>query len=213
MRRRRERKSRVSYFCRGVLSAAILTLAACSTTQDISKAVVRGTGPDANGFLIIGTANENSRNEMFFVSQAFGIDLARGDGQVEHVVRNGCNTASGILSGQSCSSDRRIVEHVVELPPGDWQIDGVFESDRHGFPSRTDIVRAKLPPGITIHVGPGEVVYAGDFLFTLDQDKVQGSLKSYSRDDAAAARALAAYPGLAGGFVYREPTHPVTGRS
>ena len=149
---------------------------------------MRGVGPNANGFLIIGTANENARNEVFFVSQAFGVDLVRDDGQVVHVVRSGCNTYGGILSGQTCSGDRSIAEHVVGLPPGEWQIDTVFETDRHGFPARIDTVRAKLPAGIKIRVGSGEIVYAGNFLFSLDQDKVEGSLKYYGHDGAAAAR-------------------------
>jgi hypothetical protein len=194
-----------------IFTTAILILSSCSPTLDADKAVVRGTGPESNGFLIIGAANENARTELFFASVAFGVDLVGDDGRVVHVFRRGCMSSSGLFSGQTCSSDRHIAEHVVEVPPGDWQVDSIVETDQRGVPARMDVVRAKLPRGIKIHVGPGEIVYAGDFLFTLDQDKVEGSLKSYSRDDSAANAALASYPGLTGGFIYREPTHPIIG--
>ena len=169
------------------------------------------TGQGANGFLIIGAADENAKTSIFFVTANFGLDLAGPDGRYKMIDREGCDTLSGIFSGQSCASDSKVAYHVVELAPGDWQVASIHESIRRGFPARNDHIDAKLPPGIVVHVGPGEIVYAGDFLFSLNPDSLQGSLKTYSRNDEAARHALSEYPNLGGAFTYREPTHPVTG--
>ena len=130
--------------------------------------MVRSTGPDATGFLIIGAADENALHRVFFVTKDFTLNLVSGDGKTVSVRRQGCNTYQGLMSGQSCASDRQIAWQVVELPPGDWRVDSISDFIVRGFPARGDVASAKLPAGIVIHVGPGAIVYAGDFLFHLD---------------------------------------------
>ena len=188
-------------------------LSGCAPDTAARRDTALSNAPDANGFLIIGTADENARTEWFFVTKAFQLTLVRSDGRVAKVARQGCNTYKGLFSGQSCASDRQLAWQVVELPAGDWGVASVHETIQRGFPARFDSVDAKLPPGITVHVGPGEIVYAGDFLFSLNPDTLEGHLKTYSRNDAAASHALSAYPNLPAAFIYREPAHPVTGGS
>ncbi len=191
-----------------------LLVSACAAGSQADHDATRGAGADANGFLLIGSADENARTAMFFVTRSFGLTLVRSDGRSVSITRQGCDTLKGLFSNQSCASDKVIAEQLVELPAGDWQIASVQEVISRGFPARNDTIDSKLPPGIMIHVGAGEVVYAGDFLFSLNPDTLEGTLKTYSRDDAAATLALSAYPRLAdGGFVYREPTHPISGGS
>ncbi len=195
----------------GPLLCLLSALSACGSNSDARPDAVLKSGPDANGFLVLGAADENARNSVFFVTRNFGVNLVRADGRTFTVLRQGCNTYKGLFSGQSCASDRQLAWQVVELPPGTWQIASIHETVSRGFPARNESIDARLPPGIAVRVGPGEVVYAGDFLFSIDSDTLQGSLKTYSRNDAAAKSALSAYPGLGGSFTYREPTHPVAG--
>lgn len=68
-------------------------------------------------------------------------------------------------------------------------------------------LRDELPPSDPVRVGPGEIVYVGDYVLSVDYDAQEIAVKRHGRDDAAAASALNDYPNLRGApIVYRVPT-------
>lgn len=166
-----------------------------------------GAGPDAPGFIIIGYADETAENELFHVYQSLALGLRSAAGQVVNTARYGCRVMLAANLSDSCDTQNRMRQLVLQVPPGTWRLMAAAETVRTGFPVRNQTMTARLPPGVEVPVGPGEIVYMGDFLFRFDNDSSEVLLKSHSRDDAGAARALEPFPGLRGRpIVFRDPT-------
>lgn len=123
------------------------------------------------------------------------------------IPRNYCQPLLGLPSGLVGSSspecDQIHMHHlVVSVSPGDYRL-AQFGMVRHlGSLNESYTTRFKGTP-IIIHVGPGEIVYIGDFVF--DAIAFPARLVSYGRDDADAKAALAEYKGVHGEMVFRAP--------
>ena len=184
--------------------AAALLATGCAADFEAPQEARLSSAPGASGYVIVGLATQSYKREFGRSTQALVLDLDRPTGSPVSVSRNGCGSFRGFYGSKPCELSK-LDRRVLEVPAGDWVPGDVAEQFNNWGTRKT--LRDKAPPGTPVHVGPGEVVYIGDFTFASDYDAQEIKLTSHGRDDAAAAQALAAYPGLrAASIVYRDPT-------
>lgn len=200
------------------LRAALLTmalvaaLAGCASIDQFGpgRTAIRSASPDAKGYVVIGLADENARKGSLFARYlSFSVSLQQTDGLTEATARrDSCISVAGMRHGETCAGQPEMAWHVLELQPGAWTVASVSEERMEGVPARKTELSVPFPSGTAFRVGPGEVVYIGDFLFSIDFDAQSVVLKTHTRDDGAAGQALSGYPGLRGAITYRDPAKP-----
>lgn len=184
------------------LLAGLLPGCAARYNEAPQDAVVSAAA-DAPGFVIVGLADENAGSGLTHAALALALALRREDGTTATMNRNGCGSMSGVYGSKPCDLTK-LDWQVLQVPPGLWRPAAVAEATKTILGSKQ--IRAALPPGPPIKVGPGEVVYIGDYVLAADYDAPAVVVRRHGRDDAAAQRALAAYPGLRNAqIVYRDP--------
>ncbi len=161
------------------------------------------TAADAPGFLIVGLSEENAPSRVFRTSRLLALVLRRDDGMTATMSRNGCGSMTGFYGSKPCDLTK-LDWQVLQVQPGLWRPAGVAEMvNTFGGNEK---IRAGLPSGPSVTVGPGEVVYIGDYTLAADYDVPTFVVRRHGRDDAAAQRALAGYPGLRDArIIYRDP--------
>ncbi len=190
----------VSALC---LFAGLLSGCASRYNEAPQDAVI-STAADAPGFLIVGLAEENAGSGLTHAALLLGLALRREDGTTATMNRNGCGSFDGVYGSKPCDLTK-LDWQVLQVQPGLWRPAAAAEATKTILGSK--LVRAALPPGPLIKVGPGEVVYIGDYVLSADYDAPAVLVRRHERDDAAAQRTLAAYSGLRNAqIVYRDPT-------
>lgn len=125
------------------------------------------------------------------------------DGWPAVMNRFGC-ASFGSLSGKKPCDLAKLDWQVLQVQPGLWRL--IEMSEQTAYIGVRKIISARLPLGLPVKVGPGEVVYIGDLVLSADYDAPSVSLRRHGRDDAAAQRALAGYPGLRNApIVFKDP--------
>jgi hypothetical protein len=182
-------------------------LGGCSVTTAEALPDARvATGADAPGFIVVGYADEQPRNRVLHVLQSLSLAFVSTAGEGARTVRVGCRQLYN-TDRESCAEQLAMGRRVLQVKPGEWRLVRVGEIVRGGFPPRNIVLSAPLPRGTSVTVGPGEIVYIGDFLFAFNVDTSEVTLRTHSRDDAGAAVALERYPNLRGQpVVYRDPS-------
>ncbi len=126
-------------------------------------------------------------------------------------------TFNGILS--DCKPDQ-VEFHLLSVPPGRYTLDYITYQIQHvrstTMFNRTSEVQSSLgtittaprllDPALSFLVGPGSVTYIGDLSFSFSRVD-PGARVSLENSDAAAAKALEAYPNVRGTRVF----HPAFG--
>lgn len=182
----------------------LLLVSACANRFEAGPDARISKEPGAPGYLIVGLATQSYRNDFGHTTQAVGIGIARRQGGNVVAARSGCGSMQGFYGSKPCDltkPDRQ----VLVVQPGDWL--PLSATERLNAWGTRKTLSDMLPFRTPVHVDSGEVVYIGDFTVVSDYEAQSVKLVENGRDDAGAARALAAYPGLRDApIVYRAPT-------
>lgn len=189
---------------RGTALFMILLASACATKFEASPDAQISTAADAPGYVVVGLATQSYKRDLGHVTDAIGMGLARRQGGTVVAVRDGCGSMRGFYGSKPCDLSK-LDRRVLVVPAGDWV--PLTVSERLTTWGSRKTLSDTLPFRNPVHVGPGEVVYMGDFTYASDYDAQEIKLVQYGRDDAAASQALTAYHGLkAAPVIYRDPT-------
>ncbi len=171
---------------------ASLLSGCASRFNEASQDTSISTAADAPGFLIVGLSEENAPSRTFRTTHPLALALRREDGMTATMNRNGCGSMDGLHGSTPC-----------DLAKLDWQVlqvqlglrRPVVAAEAVNIFAGRQTLGATLPPGPLVRVGPGEVVCIGNYVLAADYDAPAIVVRRHGRDDAAAQRALAAYPG------------------
>ena len=184
--------------------SALLLLAGCAASSIAPADATLSRSPDAPGYMIVGLAERNSQRDIGAVTQFIRFGFNNGGGKVVSMLRYSCGSIVGFYGSKPCNL-AEMDRYVLTVPPGDWRAVGVVENLKIILGQK--VLQDDLPPYRPVHVGPGEIVYVGDFTFATNYEAQEIKLVSHAHDDNAARAALAAYPGLFNApIVYRDPT-------
>lgn len=189
---------------RGTALLILLLVSACATKFEAPPDAQISGAADAPGYIVVGLATQSYKRDLGHVTDAIGMGMARRQGGTVVASRDGCGSMRGFYGSKPCDLNK-LDRRVLVVPTGDWV--PLTVSERLTTWGSRKTLSDTLPFRNTVHVGPGEVIYIGDFTYASDYDAQEIKLVQYGRDDAAASQALAAYPGLkAAPVVYRDPT-------
>lgn len=184
--------------------AVSFLVTACATSFEAPRDARISTAPDAPGYVVVGLASQTYKREFGRATEGLALGFARAGGTPVTASRYGCGSVRGFYGSKPCDLGK-VERQVLAVPAGDWTTAAVVEQFNNWGTRK--LLRDQVPSGSPIHVGPGEVVYVGDFTFASDYDAQEIKLVAHGRDDAGAAQALAEYPGLqSAAVVYRDPT-------
>lgn len=178
-------------------------MTACASPYEARPDATISTAPDAPGYIVVGLATQSYKRELLVITEAITLGLKRKQGGEAIASRDGCGSTRGFYGSRPCKLNE-LDWQVLVAPPGDWA--PLLVAEQEGSFSRKRLSDT-LPLRSPVHVGPGEVVYIGDYTFASDYEAQEIKLVKHGRDDDAARRALANYPGLrAAPIIYRDPT-------
>lgn len=185
-----------------LLLGALFLLSACAPTFEARQDATRSTRPDAPGFLVVGLADEAAVYGLSRATTDISIGFARVGGGQASMTRSSC-AGAGLYSTKPCDLTKP-ARQVLQVPAGEWRT-GTAVSSLAVIAGQRTLVD-QLPPGSPVRVGPGEVVYIGDYILAADYDAQEITVRRHVRDDAGAARTVTEYPGLTDGpIIYRDP--------
>jgi len=208
----------MSRFFRAAVLGLLILGAGCASSSEMSPSASFVPGQADTGLLIVGAAAD--RYSTFLGLTQFGsvlrIDLTwtrleggmapvrERDRTLVRFRREGCfGLDMGLSHGDPCDM-REMAWHVLQVPPGDYQLSEIGALASMGNGQRYTTTRLLDGVGLITRVAAGEIVYIGDF--TLDLVSGPAKMTRYGRDVEAAQRAVAALPRVAPGAVaYRPP--------
>ena len=183
-----------------------LLVSACATSFEAPPDAQISRAADAPGYIVVGLATQSYKRDLGHVTDGIAMGMARKQGGTVVASRNGCGSMRGFYGSKPCDLTK-LDRQVLVVPAGDWLPLSVVEQLNTWGTRKT--LKDVLPFRSPVHVGPGDVVYLGDFTYASDYDAQEIKLVQHGRDDAAATQALAAYPGLkAAPVIYRDPAAP-----
>lgn len=195
------------------LLAALLTVSLTGCASRFNEApqdAVISTAAGAPGYVVLGLADENAGSGLTHTTLSLALALRREDGITAVMNRDGCGSMQGFYGSNPCDLTK-LGWQVLQVQPGLWR--PVVAAEVTSTLLGRNRFRSTLPPGSAIPVGSGEVVYLGDYVLAVDFDGLSVAIRRHERNDAAAQRALAAYPGLRDAqVVFRDPTIPAAQR-
>jgi hypothetical protein len=175
-----------------IVLLALLPVAACTGPYgQAPRSVSLATTPDAPGFLVVGFAEQNYRWGLVTSTRSISLTFTSPGHDPVTATRKGCGSFGGFVGTSPC--DLSVLSpQVLRLPAGDWSLAGFTLA----YTATTGDHELHSSPALTVHVGPGEIVDIGDYVFASDGEKQEIKLVSHGRDDAGTRAALAAYPSL-----------------
>ena len=186
-----------------IVLASLIALSACAPSFEADSDAVLSSSPDSSGFLVVGLAEENATFGLGSATDSLAIGFVRAGSVPVVMTRYGCGSMRGFYGSKPCNLTHTEWQ-VLKVQPGDYKPLTLAELT-HVLGGRK-LLQDQLQHTTPVHVGPGEVVYIGDFILGADYDAQEIVLRKHERDDAAAASALAKYPGLRNAqVVYRDP--------
>lgn len=174
--------------------AASLLLAGCSLTDEASKNATLSKAPGSPGFLVVGLADESAQFGLGAATVGISMAFRSEDGKEAVAGRIACGAPLGFMQSRPCDV-RKMDWLVVRVQPGEWRPLAVGATME--VIGGNKALRDQLPPGNPVRVGPGEIVYVGDYVLRVDYDAQEIAVR-HGRNDAGAAGALADYPNLRG---------------
>lgn len=171
---------------------ALLAFAACVPPTEALHTATLSNAPDAPGFLVIGTAEQNYRWDLAAWTTSLTLTLTSPAHEPVLVSRGGCGSLTALVGAKPCDlsqTDRA----VLQLPPGAYTPARVDEAYHLADGDHALAAPLATPP---IIVRPGQVTYAGDYTFASSAIDQSIRLVQRTLDPAAAQRALAPFPNL-----------------
>ena len=189
---------------RGTVLLVSLFVSACTTSYEAPLSAQISKAADAPGYIVVGLATQSYQRNLEQSISCIEMSMARRQGGTVVASRNGCGNILGFYGSKPCDLTK-LERQVLVVTAGDWLPVNVVEQLHIRRSRRT--LESLLPFRSAVHVGPGEIVYLGDFTYESNYDTEEIRLVRHGRDEAAVTQALAAYPGLKGTpVVYRDPT-------
>lgn len=190
---------------RSLVFCVALTVGARSGSE-ISRSTSFVPGRDATGLIVVGIAID--RYDTILGMTAYGSvnDLNLAWTRVENGVQPAVKVDRAVARlrrghlGYDQSDLRKMAWQVLQVQPGDYQLTEIQSVSGRAVHT----TRVMDSAGLVTHVGPGEIVYIGDFTFDALTSPMR--IVRYGRNDAEATRVLASYPGIVPGPVaFRRP--------
>lgn len=193
----------MSHSARLLLLTGILSVSACAATSEAPLTATASTTPGSSGYLILGISEQNAIWKFGEATMSMAVGLQREGGGAAVMARAGCGSVEGFWGSRPCDL-KNPGWQVLKVDPGEWRPHIIAEKTHVPLAYKT--LRDDVPGLHFVHVGPGEVVYLGDYVFAVDYDAQQIAMVRHERNDAAAEQALSAYTGLnTQPIVYRDP--------
>lgn len=182
----------------------VLFVSACAKDYEAPLHAQISKASDAPGYIIVGLATQSHQRNLEHLIGSIEMVIARRQGGTVVAARNGCGNVLGYYGSRPCDLTKP-ERHILMVTPGDWLPVNIVEKLQTR--RSRQILEGSLPFHNSVHVDPGEIVYLGDFIYASNYDTEEVKLVRHVRDDAAAIRALAGYPGLKNApVIYFDPT-------
>lgn len=191
------------YSAKILLLMGIFAISACAASSEALPTATATTTPGSSGYVIIGLSEQNAIWKLGEATVSMALGLQREGGGAVVMARAGCGSVEGFWGNRPCDL-KNAGWQVLKVDPGEWRPRIIVEKTHVPLAYKT--LRDEVPETHYVHVGPGEVVYLGDYVFAVDYDAQQIAMVRHDRNDLAAEQALSTYPGLrTQPIIYRDP--------